>query len=416
MTQWDERVEGSPTKSLISEIVGRLESLEVPEDAADLELLDRVRSVAELVSWLIENTDAGLVTSTMLSAPQQALSYLRDNLNAYADGGDPSHLSQCDAYSEQVLDGLAGWPSPTGPIDPESYRKGLESFRKSAGQFLRKIEDEIKALSKQGESASSDLKNRLEEIGQQIDALTTQVETERQGVQTLSTQYQQQFLDAQETRQSEFNTALEKQQEAFEERLAEAIEQGESSVSALQQSGNKILENMQTANEKAERLLEAIGKTGTTFKYREWGNEQKTQANFWRWVTAGSLLAIVAIGIWFLWGATETDLDATTSVGKLFISIPLGVLAAYAARQSHQHREREHAARELELDMAALDPFIALLDETEQKEIKSEMARRLFGHRYRPSVPDGGALPPNLIDEVSRAVKQVLGRSTNADE
>lgn len=70
---------------------------------------------------------------------------------------------------------------------------------------------------------------------------------------------------------------------------------------------------------------------------------------------------------------------AETFTGKLALSIILGGIATYAARQSANHRRREERARDLQLELTAFAPFIEPLSAEQQEEERVIMTRKTFG-------------------------------------
>ncbi len=50
--------------------------------------------------------------------------------------------------------------------------------------------------------------------------------------------------------------------------------------------------------------------------------------------------------------------------------VPLGVFAAYAAHKAEQHRQIERNSRRMELELAAINPYLATLPNETQYEVK----------------------------------------------
>ena len=63
---------------------------------------------------------------------------------------------------------------------------------------------------------------------------------------------------------------------------------------------------------------------------------------------------------------------------RVFLTITVGVLAAYAGAQADRFFHMEKSNRKLALELAAIDPFIALLPQDEQYKFKLEIGRRSF--------------------------------------
>ncbi|GIV44043.1 MAG: hypothetical protein KatS3mg035_1166 [Bacteroidia bacterium] len=54
--------------------------------------------------------------------------------------------------------------------------------------------------------------------------------------------------------------------------------------------------------------------------------------------------------------------------------------AQYAANQSSKHREQEIFNKKMELDLAAINPFIELFDEKKKQEIKEKLVEKYFNN------------------------------------
>lgn len=230
--------------------------------------------------------------------------------------------------------------------------------------------------------ARTALESEIQQLQQSLTDLTSAVEAQAQQLQAQISQHDAQFRTSQEQREQEFNQRREELEADFQQALAVAEEKAEKTIVELRDTVSSTVEDIDRAKEGAEVLLDAIGRTGTEFGFKEYAQEEKNQADFWRWVAAGALVAIAAIGLAVLFFMDPQRADPGVLALRLLITVPLGALAAYAGRQSHHHRENERAARSLHLDIAAIDPYIALLPEKARDEIKARMALRIFGHRY----------------------------------
>jgi hypothetical protein len=69
---------------------------------------------------------------------------------------------------------------------------------------------------------------------------------------------------------------------------------------------------------------------------------------------------------------------------RAFLTVTVGVLAAYAATQADRFFQMERYNRKLALELAAIDPFIALLPQEEQHKFKLEIGRRSFAQEDVP--------------------------------
>lgn len=63
-----------------------------------------------------------------------------------------------------------------------------------------------------------------------------------------------------------------------------------------------------------------------------------------------------------------------------FVELPLLRFAAYAARQSSEHRQAQRQAEQMALQLAALKPYLDdMRDEAKRDELLAVIAQKLFG-------------------------------------
>jgi hypothetical protein len=101
---------------------------------------------------------------------------------------------------------------------------------------------------------------------------------------------------------------------------------------------------------------------------------------------------------------------------QIAIVSALGGIAAYAGRQSGHHRAEETEARNTELRLAAIDPYLALVDPDRRDDIKGGLARRIFAPQSEGTVAVSANHDPSLssqaIELIGEQVKAVLRAQT----
>ena len=65
--------------------------------------------------------------------------------------------------------------------------------------------------------------------------------------------------------------------------------------------------------------------------------------------------------------------------GRVFVSLTVGVLAAYAISQADKYQQVERRSRKLALELEALGPFLASLPTDKQEEFRLRVGDRSFG-------------------------------------
>jgi hypothetical protein len=99
-------------------------------------------------------------------------------------------------------------------------------------------------------------------------------------------------------------------------------------------------------------------------------------ANFFRMLSLMLMSTIVYVIIGSIHQDSAFNIDQTIS--KILISLILSVPAAYLARESSRHREKHYQYNRISLEMNALGPFLAPLDDDDKKKIRAVIAMRLF--------------------------------------
>ena len=64
---------------------------------------------------------------------------------------------------------------------------------------------------------------------------------------------------------------------------------------------------------------------------------------------------------------------------RAFVAIAFGIGAAWAAREAEKHQQAERHNRKMELELASISPYLALLPDDTQFAVKTDLAKRLFG-------------------------------------
>jgi len=63
---------------------------------------------------------------------------------------------------------------------------------------------------------------------------------------------------------------------------------------------------------------------------------------------------------------------------RAITTFTLAIPAFYAVRESNKHRITEHRYRKMQLELAAVDPYLELLDKDKRDQIKQTLSERFF--------------------------------------
>lgn len=179
----------------------------------------------------------------------------------------------------------------------------------------------------------------------------------------------------------------------------------------------KTEESASKASEAATSASEAAGTAGEStmasyfekFAFEEW--ESATKFRMWTIIllAVGGGVAVVFL-LLPAFGVEALAVDAGDYVHlaqRIVVTAAVFAIAAYLARQSHQHRTLANWAKALSVQLKTFEAFMAPLGSTEAKEaLRAQFAARVFGEppvlRGDSSSGDSSPVPEKLWDILSR--------------
>ncbi len=401
MSRWDERFERHPALPMVREATTLVEGFH-PEGPESLESVARLKKVVSLVLSVADRVDAELVTSQMLDEVYSAATNLTAQLRAFEQNADAGHLENANANADLLLDAITRWPIPHTAEDLDGLRDRATSFRASVGQLLRRIDGEVDQVGQRvqelratleaiGEQAETQIESireagqaRMEQANQRVSELGTTVENQKARLDQAIATFQQQFSDAEAQRSQRFETTAKEQRAEVTQFVQDLQERGEGGLGEFIEKAEETLEELRRKEEEARTLAVALGAIGVSGGHGQYAQEQKKSADFWRWVSVGSLLLLVGLAAAILVTLPDSGIQWERYVAKLLISGPLIALAGYSATQSAKHRRAERGARKVDLDLAALEPYLALFPPEKRDEIKEKIGMKVFGQPLEP--------------------------------
>jgi hypothetical protein len=149
-----------------------------------------------------------------------------------------------------------------------------------------------------------------------------------------------------------------------------------------------------------------------TGNYQQIANSEALQANFWRWVTiaifAAGISVAVATFIKF-WNQPFSTENTWSVVIRLLYAIAITAPAWYSANESGRHRTNSDRARQTELELASIGPFIELMPEDKKVEIRQSLTKSYFGRSvdaHNVQSPIDIRNIKDLVVELVKAVKK----------
>lgn len=133
---------------------------------------------------------------------------------------------------------------------------------------------------------------------------------------------------------------------------------------------------------------------------------EKRIADQYRKFSLWAMFGLAVFVSFSLWQVASHELTISESLIRLSFILIVSAPAAYLTRESSKHREQENAHRQTQLDLRAITPYIASLSPTEQSQIKTQIALRLFGARNGQANSNEG-IPINTNDLLMKLLDKV---------
>lgn len=399
MSVWSARVEGSGVGPLVEQVRSLALAVE-GGDQAEREHLHRAEAVADLVKWTWENVDPELVGQESIDLVVSGLQAAAQHLQGWRDGLGVEYLTvQTRDGLDQVVRGLAGIPLPAA--DPATE---IGSLRRSVGQHRGQMEREVEAFRQQSAEALAALVAQhgaaAETMSRQLDGMVAEVASLRDEVTRIRDEVNALLTNARAmdaNQQQTFGAAQTANQEAFATLLAESRTALEASTEKLQAQMKAVVDKIEVDMRvhvddaglnrgKVEEIYNIVGKTALLGSYATNAERERTEAAKWRRVAIAAAVVAIVIGLWAAIVAADAGSDWDMLVAKVVLGSGVAAVAAYAARQSAEHRNTQRDAEHVAVQLAAIKPYLNdLEDPTERDKLLIEVAQRLFGQARIPS-------------------------------
>lgn len=421
MPDWDQRAHDHAIVITLQEISQALDQLERPRDADEGEALERVRHVVARLNSLIMDADSELLSPGLLDETNTHLPDVLSELRTYRENHDRSWLDSVNGILDTLI-AQVGWPLAYAATDVGGLREAAASYRRSAGQLIRGIEEEVEAararvaeLGPEVEAAKTDTAQAGRAATQAIEAsavaaeqrlatVTKAVDAEKARLDALTTEYQRTFTANEAARTSKSDEAVAGEIDKHQQARTAGEAAFETAVTTLRDEAATTLATLDEQKAQALTLVNATGAIAYSGSFGGYAAQQGKIATVWAIVAVVALVAVALFGGWQVLQLTG-GVDSVQLILRLVVTIPVFALVALAAQQSGRHRENERRARRLELELAAIDPYLALLDEEQRKEIKAQVASRMFA---QPEATKADASLSPIDKELIQLLKEHL--------
>lgn len=325
---------------------------------------------------------------------------------------------------------------------PQIYQLAAMARPVEVRDVIKQAEDAFSSFTVSMEMSDQRVKQRIEETNASLDTLNQsfsdlegQFENVSNSADEKLSEWQTEFTEHQTTRLEEYSSAQVDREGQFNELLSgwkEAVEAQTKDITAKHSAQlGSLIGNFETkgetalkdVDEKHQAVLEIhklVGRDSVAGGFQTSAGEEQQAADLWRNI---SMVALVGAIIWLAFkywigfeqisggGINWAEIITASSLTAILL-----ITAGYASKQSKMHRDNEKQFRSYALETKALDPFMANLDIDDQKKIKAELIRRMFGQQHA-QMPRNvtkidestvKTLAESVSDTVSHTLKQVM--------
>lgn len=365
--------------------------------------LERLRAVLTYTGKRLSAIDPAVSDPRPLTSIQNALAKARTELDAYTTDGNVAHIATANTHADDVIGVLAAVLTVQVSEDLTALNEAAGSYRNTLETNIRTARDLIARLTAEANSANAkfqDLTNDVATEKQKLAQVLTEQQTafataqadRQEKAGTASAEYLKQFTESQASRQNEYGTLvaehkklIAEQEAATKAQLTEATRASGENLEKLrgeyEKAAKGVLDEIDTHKKKVERLVGVIGNLGVTSGYKTAADRALVSLYVWQFLTVGALGLLIYVA--FLIVSQVPDKDPTIFYqgmsGRIFLSVTVGIFAAYAARQASNFWQIERQNRKLALELEALGPYIAPLPEPEQHKFRLQVGDRSFG-------------------------------------
>lgn len=401
MSAYTEKIDSHSVHSnleLVQETIASVETMQDKPPAA-VEVLSRIAMVVKNFSLALETCNKNLVAIAWLNDGATALANIKSYLSNYMSNKDVNSLtSNCAGQLDTLLQVSAklncvkSAQNLRGIVAAENeYTRIMDAHNEQLYEKVKTLETEVANLRAKIDEQANQAQNNLSELQRSItdekhrlDSFATsyqsQMATDQKSFSAMSDSLKETFSLVQEERKKSFAEELEnikKQGLSIDQKAASQSEE-------IQLKSDRLIEDYKKKFDEYEKqVANIVGIVNTNMfshKYKEVADDAHKRAKLWHAIAVILMLAVGAFAVYAFVITVNADTSWVKLVAKIFATTTLVTGSAYAARQASKQEKVERYARKIEMELVAIDPFVASLNEERQSIIKEEIAKKIFGN------------------------------------
>jgi hypothetical protein len=347
---------------------------------ASSDLDERHRWYLDRIFYLATRAASKVKKKLSLSINLNALNNLNSSaegiiaeLNNYISNRNPGHVAGAFNQAEQGFQIYLYQAFPT--TSNEGIEEGeaiIESLRRSSASAINEIKSEKSKILSDITTLSASVSDNLAAVA----ALKTDIDSH----QALSQGELETIKSAYKSLAQKFEVNFQTKTVGWDISSAEEIER-------IGKSTDELVEKISEKEKEARNLVQSVGEVLITGTYQKTAADESKLANTFRWIT----IALFSTGIFIVlsnyiahlvavFGGSVYDETPWTILTRFLTALVISLPAFYTARESARHRTNADRARQRELELSTLGPFIELLPTETKTVIRDRLTDRYFGN------------------------------------
>lgn len=380
-----------PVFEKIEQLLNRLDDNEVTEKL-DVEKQDFFKTAALFLKDRLKVSLPTLISLTELNAISTEFENALGQINNFVANDNVGHINNAVNNVNSAMPYIRNLPIP--------YHKGDLNFSTAISSFQETIQKKYT----QTETIQKELENKISEADKTIaekeialTKLSEDLKQKEKEIADLNTNFQTQF----DTKSSEYTKQIADDRTIFRSEI-------DADKLKIQTETAQIIADLERKLGDANKLVNAIGNVGVTGNYQIIANQHKKSADNWRYIAIFFMIVLSSLLIFSIWKVGDLAYDWHKAIIRIIASAILIYPATYAARESSKHRRLENSNRKSELELAAINPFIEILDESKKQQIKEKLVEKYFGNNTEFDGEKSENISVDILEKVVKLITDVV--------
>lgn len=306
-------------------------------------------------------------------------------LSAFVEQEDPNFAALAEEALVPISEFLSKMPSPVMSTEQlkemtvltQRYQSGIGQALGQAKKASRDAQTELQKVVSAKEAALVTLSQQMEDLKDSIADGKADVSAQAARLDTALT-----------TNNTAFNTKVTEWQDSLDTDRKEAKAAAAKQLTLSEEEAKEHVRNLENLEEQSRKLTEATARNSISTEYGVHAQQQNTTATVWSVCAVG--LAVGGLIALFLMIEGIANITPAEAIWKTSVSALTIAIATYMGREAAGHRKDARDAKRMQLDLNALEPFLANMDEDTAHDLREQFARQIFSRPLANSKEHSG--------------------------